>query len=80
MYLLSKEIRANNLTVTYAGELSVVNKAKIIAMFLGKKILFRRDDKNIIGGICLEYSDFILDYSVSGIAKMILNAIKRESL
>ena len=48
-------------------------------MFPNKKILFKRDDENISGGVRFEYGDFVLDYSVSGIVKRILNDI-RESL
>jgi F-type H+-transporting ATPase subunit delta len=76
---LSKAIKYNSVTASFAGELSDVNKRKIIAMFPDKKILFKRDDKNIVGGMRLEYGDFVLDYSVSGIVGRILNGI-RESL
>ncbi|MDR3256597.1 MAG: F0F1 ATP synthase subunit delta [Endomicrobium sp.] len=79
MRLLSKEIRDNSVTASFAGKLSDENKKKIIAMFPNKKILFKRDDENIVGGVRFEYSDFVLDYSVSGIMKRILNGI-RESL
>ena len=79
MRLLLKEIKDNSVTASFAGELSDINKKKIIAMFPNKKILFKRDDENISGGVRFEYGDFVLDYSVSGIVKRILNDI-RESL
>jgi F-type H+-transporting ATPase subunit delta len=79
MRLLSKEIKDSSVTASFAGELSDTNKKKITAMFPNKKILFKRDDENISGGVRFEYGDFVLDYSVSGIVKRILNDI-RESL
>jgi len=79
VHILSKEIKYNSVTASFAGELSDINKRRIIAMFPDKKISFKRDDKNIIGGVHLEYGDFVLDCSVSGIVKRILNGI-RENL
>jgi F-type H+-transporting ATPase subunit delta len=79
MRLLSKEIKDHTVTASFAGELSCENKKKINAMFSNKKILLKRDDENISGGVRFEYGDFILDYSVSGIIKRILNGI-RENL
>lgn len=79
MRLLSKEIKDNTVTASFAGELSYENKKKINAMFPNRKILFKRDDENISGGVRFEYGDFVLDYSVSGIIKRILNGI-RENL
>lgn len=79
MRLLSKEIKNSSVTASFAGELNDVNKRRITAMFPNKKILFKRDDENISGGVRFEYGDFVLDYSVSGIVKRILNDI-RESL
>ncbi|MDR2812007.1 MAG: hypothetical protein LBB06_02735 [Endomicrobium sp.] len=74
--LLSNEIKDKNVLATFAGELSVANKSKIESMFPGKKITFNRDDADVAGGVRFEYSDFILDYSISGIARRILNVIK----
>jgi F-type H+-transporting ATPase subunit delta len=76
--LLSNEIKDKNVLATFAGELSNVNKSKIEAMFPGKKITFKRDDESVAGGVRFEYSDFILDYGVSGITKRILNVIKER--
>jgi F-type H+-transporting ATPase subunit delta len=77
--LLSKEIKDNTVTASFVDELSCENKEKIKAMFPNKKILLKRDDKNIFGGVRFEYGDFVLDYSISGIIKRILNGI-RENL
>jgi len=77
--LLSKEIKYNNVTVSFSGQLSDIDKNKIAVMFPDKKILFKRDDDNIIGGVRFEYYDFILDYSISGTIQRILNGI-RENL
>ncbi|MDR2436740.1 MAG: hypothetical protein LBD17_01530 [Endomicrobium sp.] len=76
--LLSNEIKDKNVLVTFAGELSSTNKSKMESMFTGKRVTFKRDDADIAGGVRFEYSDFILDYSVSGIAKRILNVIKER--
>lgn len=77
--LLSKGIKDNTVTASFADELNCENKKKISAMFPNKKILLKRDDENIIAGVRFEYGDFILDYSVSGIIKRILDDI-RENL
>jgi F-type H+-transporting ATPase subunit delta len=79
MRLLSKEIKNGTVIASFAGELSCENKREINAIFPNKKILLRRDDENISGGVRFEYGDFILDCSVSGIIKKILNGI-RENL
>jgi F-type H+-transporting ATPase subunit delta len=79
MRLLSKEIKDNTVIASFAGELSYENKKKINAMLPNKKILLKRDDENISGGVRFEYGDFVLDYSVSGIIKRILDDI-RENL
>jgi F0F1-type ATP synthase delta subunit len=76
--LLSNEIKDKNVLATFAGELSGASKTKIEDMFPGKKITFKRDDAAVSGGVRFEYSDFILDCSVSGIAKRILNVIKER--
>jgi F-type H+-transporting ATPase subunit delta len=78
MRLLSEEIKNNAVAASFAGELSDVNKKKIIAMFPNKKISFKRDDMAIAGGVRFEYGDFVLDYSVSGVVKRILNAIVNQ--
>jgi F-type H+-transporting ATPase subunit delta len=76
--LLSNEIKYKNVLAIFGGELSDVNKSKIEAMFSGKKITFKRDDADVVGGVRFEYSDFILDYSISGIARRILSVIKER--
>ncbi|MDR3195454.1 MAG: hypothetical protein LBT58_01495 [Endomicrobium sp.] len=76
--LLSNEIKDKNVLATFAGELSGASKSKIEAAFPGKKITFKRDDAAVAGGVRFEYGDFILDYSVSGIARRILNVIKER--
>ncbi|MDR1511569.1 MAG: hypothetical protein LBS15_02175 [Endomicrobium sp.] len=76
--LLSKGIKHNNVVVSFSGELSDLNKKKINMMFHNKKILFKRDDSNIIGGIRFEYDDFILNYSISGTIERILRDIKEN--
>ncbi|MDR1123008.1 MAG: hypothetical protein LBL02_03205 [Endomicrobium sp.] len=76
--ILSDEIKDKNVLATFAGELSDANKNKIETIFLGKKITFKRDDVNVVAGVCFKYSDFILDYSISGIVKIILNVIKER--
>ncbi|MDR2396136.1 MAG: F0F1 ATP synthase subunit delta [Endomicrobium sp.] len=76
MMLLFKEIKNNNILVNFAGTLSETNKNKILEMFPDKKIIFNRDDETLVGGICLEYGDFVFDCSVSATIKRILNVIK----
>jgi F-type H+-transporting ATPase subunit delta len=79
MRLLLKKIKIKNVVVSFAGELSNIDRKKITMKFSNKNILFKRDDYNIIGGMRFEYADFVLDCSVSGILKRTLNAI-RENL
>ncbi|MDR1952541.1 MAG: hypothetical protein LBQ37_03385 [Elusimicrobiota bacterium] len=76
---LSKEIKDNNVNAFFGGEINERDKNKIISLFPGKTIIFKRDDNLVGAGIRLEYSDFVLDYSVSGIIKRILSRI-RESI
>ncbi|MDR1259895.1 MAG: F0F1 ATP synthase subunit delta [Endomicrobium sp.] len=76
--LLLKEIKNNNVTVSFTGKLNDENKTKINAMFPNRQILFKCNDKNIFGGLRFEYNDFILDYSISGILKKILNNIRER--
>ncbi|MDR0956473.1 MAG: F0F1 ATP synthase subunit delta [Endomicrobium sp.] len=78
LLLLSEEIKNSSVVVSFAGELSDVCKAKIIDMFPNKKIWFKRDDENIIGGMRFEYGDFVVDYSISGIIKRTLNEIREK--
>ena len=78
MMLLFKEIKNNNVLVNFAGTLSETNKNKILEMFPNKKITFNRDDASLIGGICLEYGDFVFDCSISATIKRILNIIKER--
>ncbi|MDR2676451.1 MAG: F0F1 ATP synthase subunit delta [Endomicrobium sp.] len=79
IYLLHKEIKNNTVVVSFAGELDNESKSKISAMFPNKQVLFKRDDKNIIGGLCLRYGDYFFDYSVLGMMKKITSSI-RENL
>ncbi|MDR1418228.1 MAG: F0F1 ATP synthase subunit delta [Endomicrobium sp.] len=76
--LLSKEIKSNNVLISFAGDLSDLNKNKFLKMFPNKKIVFNRDDEALIGGVCLEYGDFIFDCSVNMTVKRILNVIKER--
>jgi hypothetical protein len=78
MMLLSKEIKDNNVSVSFAGNLSDINKNKFLEMFPNKNVTFNRDDESLIGGVCLEYGDFVLDCSVNATVKRILNAIKER--
>ncbi|MDR0822556.1 MAG: hypothetical protein LBN20_02090 [Endomicrobium sp.] len=79
MRLLEGETRQNSVIVSHAGAVSAEYKDKIISLFPNKKISFKRSDEELGGGLKIEYSDFVWDYSVSGIVKRILNNI-RESL
>jgi F0F1-type ATP synthase delta subunit len=76
--LLFKEIKNNNVLVNFAGILSETNKNKILRMFPNKKVTFNRDDASLMGGICLEYGDFVFDCSISATIKRILNVIKER--
>jgi F0F1-type ATP synthase delta subunit len=78
MMLLSKEVKDNNVSISFAGSLSDINKNKFLEMFPNKKVIFNRNDESLIGGVCLEYGDFIFDCSVSTTVKRILNAIKER--
>jgi F-type H+-transporting ATPase subunit delta len=77
--LLTQELKDKKVTASYAGNINEKDKERIISLFPDKDIEFNRDDENLGAGIKLEYRDFVLDYSVSGIIKRILNNI-RESL
>ncbi|MDR3071544.1 MAG: hypothetical protein LBU29_03025 [Endomicrobium sp.] len=78
IYLLAKEIKSNSVTVSFAGELSDVNRMRITNMFPNRKILFKRDDANIGGGVCFEYDDFVLDCSVAWMVTRTLNTIRER--
>jgi F0F1-type ATP synthase delta subunit len=78
MRLLSKEIRNNNVTISFAGDLNDANRKKIATMFPNKKISFKHDNASIIGGMCFEYGDFVLDCSISGTLKRIVTIIKER--
>jgi F0F1-type ATP synthase delta subunit len=76
--LLSKEIRDNNVSISFAGNLSDINKNKFLELFPNKKVVFNRADESLFGGVCLEYGDFIFDCSVNMTVQRILNAIKER--
>lgn len=78
--LLSKgsKYNYNNVIVSFSGKLNDTHKKKINMMFQNKKIIFKQDDDNIIGGVRFEYDDFILDYSISGTVERILNDVKEN--
>lgn len=77
--LLTQEMKDRKVTASFSGNMSDEDKNRIISLFPDKNIEFKRDDEELGAGLKLEYSDFILDYSVSGIIKRILSSI-RESL
>lgn len=77
--LLTQEMNEKKVVASYAGNMNDDDKNRIISLFPDKNIEFKRDDEGLGAGLKLEYSDFILDYSVSGIIKRILSNI-RESL
>lgn len=77
--LLTQEMKDRKVIASFAGNIGVEDKKRIISLFPDKNIEFKRNDEGLGAGVKLEYSDFILDYSVSGIIKRILSSI-RESL
>ncbi|MDR2426290.1 MAG: hypothetical protein LBD46_03820 [Endomicrobium sp.] len=79
MRLLVQELKDRKVTAFYAGSINEEDKKRIILLFPDKEIEFKRDDENLGAGLKLEYSGFVLDYSISGITKRILSSI-RESL
>ena len=79
MKLLSEDIKNKNVTAFFAGHIDDNNKKKVETLFPGKKVTFKRDDESLGAGVRFEYEDYVLDYSVSGMVKRILNGI-RESL
>ncbi|MDR1941095.1 MAG: F0F1 ATP synthase subunit delta [Endomicrobium sp.] len=76
--MLAWEVKNKTLVVNYAGEISEPDKKRITSLFAGKTPEFKRNE-DLVAGVRLEYGDFVLDYSVSGIIKRILNSM-RESL
>lgn len=76
--LLKRKLGEGKVTASFAGNISGEDEKRIKSLFPGKSVEFRRDD-GLGAGLKLEYGDFVLDYSVSGIVKRILNGI-RESL
>jgi F0F1-type ATP synthase, delta subunit (mitochondrial oligomycin sensitivity protein) len=77
--LLTQSLKDRKVSAVFAGEITAADKKRISSLFPDKEIDFLRDDKNIGAGIRLEYGDFIMDYSVSGIVARIINGLK-ESL
>ncbi|MCL1972821.1 MAG: hypothetical protein FWG57_07535 [Endomicrobia bacterium] len=77
--LLSYEIKERKVIASYAGNINEADEKRINSLFPQKNVEFKRDDENLGAGLKLEYGDFVLDYSVSGIIKRILSSI-RESL
>jgi F-type H+-transporting ATPase subunit delta len=75
---LAWEVKNKTLVVNYAGAVSDQDKKRITSLFPGKTPEFKLD-KGLVAGVRLEYGDYVLDYSVSGIIKRILNSM-RESL
>ncbi|AKL97945.1 F0F1 ATP synthase subunit delta [Endomicrobium proavitum] len=75
---LAREIKDKNANVNFAGEISEENKKRISALFANKNISYKRDDENIIAGVRFEYGDFIMDYSVAGIIKRMLDSVKEN--
>jgi len=76
--ILSREIKNRTVTATYAGEMTEENKKKILALFPGKRTVFKRDDDRIVAGARFEYGDFVLDYSASGAIRRILNDLRER--
>lgn len=76
--MLSREIKDNSVLVNFAGALSDINRDKFLKMFPDKKVVFNRADESLIGGVCLEYGDFVFDASVNKEVKRILNVIKER--
>ena len=76
--LISYEIKERKVIASHAGNINAADEKRIISFFPGKNVEFKRDD-NLGAGLKLEYGDFVLDYSVSGIVGRILSNI-RENL
>ncbi|MDR2772014.1 MAG: hypothetical protein LBB93_00930 [Elusimicrobiota bacterium] len=73
---LSKEIKDNKVTAFFGGDINEEGKNKVLSLFPNKKVVFKRDDNLVGAGIRIEYGDFVLDYSISGIVKRILSRIR----
>ncbi len=76
---LNNALRHSTVTAKYSGVLSESSKMKLYEMFPGKKIVFTRQDDEIGAGIKINFGDYTLDYTVSGIVKKIMKDI-RENL
>jgi F0F1-type ATP synthase delta subunit len=77
--LLCKEIQRKKVIVYFAGTLHKGDKYKIINMFLNSKVYFIRDDKKIIGGVCIEYNYYIYDYTIRTMITNIVEQITNKS-
>ena len=73
--LLSWEIKNRKVDVSYAGSMTDDHKKRIKLLFPGKRAEFK-EDASLAAGVKFEYGDYILDYSVSGIIKRVLENIK----
>ncbi|MDR0985095.1 MAG: hypothetical protein LBL53_01225 [Endomicrobium sp.] len=72
---LKFKFRYNNVIINFEGNISDKNRKMLINLFKpGERIIFKRN-KKIIGGILLEYKDFIFDYTVYGKFNIILNSL-----
>ncbi len=71
--------RQKTAVVKYAGDLTEAAKNKIYGKFPGKRIVFVRRDEEIGAGIKINFGDYSLDYTVSGMIEKIMKDI-RENL
>jgi F0F1-type ATP synthase delta subunit len=76
--LLYKEIKKNTVFVYYAGCINESDKLRIVNVFINHKVCFIRNDKKIIGGICVEYNYSIYDYTIATLITYIIEQIKSE--
>ncbi|MCL2144367.1 MAG: hypothetical protein FWH43_02565 [Endomicrobia bacterium] len=76
--ILSNELRDRKVIASFAGNISKTDKNRIISLFPDKNVEFKRDDENLGAGLKLEYGDFVLDCSVSGIVERVLGNIKEN--
>ncbi|MDR3111701.1 MAG: F0F1 ATP synthase subunit delta [Elusimicrobiota bacterium] len=79
IHLLDLEVKNHTAKVFYAGDLSDENKEVIKKLFIDKRVFFERDDEKIIGGICIEYGDFILDCSIAGLIRRTMVLLKNAA-
>jgi len=75
--LLFWETKNRKVAVSYAGSMTENHKKRIESLFPGKKAEFK-EDSSLAAGVKFEYGDYVLDYSVSGIIKRILENIKGQ--